>query len=57
MQEIEPSVHIIYIGNNETDTRHVVYRDILAERDVLLFPTVSINTAGNKGTAGKLIIE
>jgi hypothetical protein len=30
--EIGSYVHITYIGNNETDTRHVVYRDIPAEK-------------------------
>jgi hypothetical protein len=36
-----------------TDIRHVVYRDIPAEKDVSLFPTISIRSARNKGIAGK----
>jgi hypothetical protein len=52
--EIEPYIHIKYVGNNETDTRHVIYRDIPAEKKTFLFfPTVSIDTARNRGTAGK----
>jgi hypothetical protein len=46
-------LNLIYIGNNGTDTSHVVYRDNPAEKEVSLFHTISIGTARNKGTAGK----
>jgi hypothetical protein len=48
MHEIEPYVHITYIVNNEMDTRHVVYRDIPAEKIRSLFPTISTGTARKK---------
>jgi hypothetical protein len=53
MHETEPYAHTTYIGNNEMDTRHAIYRGIPAEKDVSLFPTISIGTARHKGTVGK----